>query len=421
MSGLKKFIFGLFIITAMMVPECADASLVDSLDLAPFVPLVLKSMMGIAVASYDFFVGENGAGIINVLIFAFVGLTVVLYLVKMYIPKNWLANFGFSGGGEIVGGNTDAWKITENVLKPVTRALIALVFLLQIKPVFVTEWLAEPFLRLGAIYTEHVLDGMHNPGTTVNTPTCDDELLGSGWISQESCNFLLQPVSYLSAENNRIIKRGLRLIKNGLRDLMVIVAADGADFLNVITGIILVITFVSSNIFMALLIIQGIFDFGVQLILYPFYVLTYVTKPSDKWFDVWPAFDGIVKSLKTLVVTMIACAFILCINIAVIKALFHRHASVYSVAAGGSASSNVPYAEAVSGFSGFGDHSVTWLSAILTFYLFFRIFDITQQQLMKYVGSGQDALYKDVKSYASGLWQRGKSIGKTATGLFGKK
>ena len=424
MLGIKKAPLWMVVLLAFILPNCAYAGLVDALDLAPFVPLVLQSMMSIAMSSYNFFVGDGGPGIIYMLIWLFFALTVTLYLAKMYLPKNWLANFGFSGGGEMVDGNIDGWKISENILKPALRAFIATVVLLGIQPTFVTKWLAEPFLRLGNIYTTQVLEGMHVAGMNFTTETCPDEILNSGWISEESCNFLTQPVSNLSAANNRMITRGLRMIKNGLRDLMTVIAADGADFLNVITGIILVITFVSSNIFMALLVIQGIFDFGLQLILYPFYVLTYVTKPSDKWFDVWPAFGGITKALQTLVVTMIACAFILCINIAVVKALFQRHESIYSVASDGSATSNVPYADPGVAFMGFGEHSVTWLSAILTIYLMYQIFQMTQKQLMKYVGSGQDALHKQVMGDAKGMINSGKGLwnfGKTAVGLFKKK
>ena len=424
MLEIKKAPLWTVVLLAFILPNCAHAGLVDALDLAPFVPLVLESMMSIAMASYNFFVGQNGTGIIYSLIWLFFGLSITLYLTKMYLPKNWLANFGFSGGGEMVDGSVDGWKISENILKPALRAFIATVVLLGVQPTIITKVLAEPFLRLGNVYTTQVLKGMHVAGTEFTPITCPENILESGWISENSCNFLTQPVSNLSAANNRMITRGLRMIKNGLRDLMTIVAADGADFLNVITGIILVITFVSSNIFMALLVIQGIFDFGLQLILYPFYVLTYVTKSSDKWLDLWPAFDGIVKALKTLVITMIACAFILCINIAVVKALFQRHESIYSVAAGGSASSNVPYADPGVAFMGFGEHSVTWLSAILTIYLMYQIFQMTQKQLMKYIGSSQDALHKQVIGDAKGMLNSGKGLwnfGKTAVGWFKKK
>ena len=48
----------------------AQADITDSYNLAPFVPIVLETMMTIATSLYDFFVG-NGHGIIYTLIYTF--------------------------------------------------------------------------------------------------------------------------------------------------------------------------------------------------------------------------------------------------------------------------------------------------------------------------------------------------------------
>ena len=144
------------------------------------------------------------------------------------------------------------------------------------------------------------------------------------------------------------------------------------------------------------------------MILYPFYVLTYVAKPSDKWFDIWPAFGGITKALQDLIITMIACAFILCINLAIIKSLFDWNSSVFVVAAGGSTASNIP--TVANNSIGFGGHSLTWMSALLTFYLMFRIFEITQKQLKKYA-PGMDGLYNQVRGDAKTVWKGAKDWG----------
>jgi hypothetical protein len=48
---------------------------------------------------------------------------------------------------------------------------------------------------------------------------------------------------------------------------------------------------------------------------------------------------------------------------------------------------------------------------------------MTQKQLLKYVGSGQDALHKQVMGDVKGLYNSGKGLwnfGKTATGFFKK-
>ena len=208
-----------------------------------------------------------------------------------------------------------------------------------------------------------------------------------------------------------MIKRGFQYLSQGLRQLMTHFLHGGEGFLNVITGIILIATFFSSNLFMALLIIQGIFEFGMALVLYPFQVLSYVAKPSDKWLDIWPAFNGITTALKKLVITMIMCSFMLCVNIAIIKSLFRWNSSIFVVAANGSATSNVPMAANTAG--AFGEHSILWLSSILTFYLMFKLFNMTREQLNAYVGSGSDKLYNKVTGDAKILWKNTKTTGKT--------
>lgn len=405
-------------------PGAAHANIVDALNLSPFVPMVLDALMMVATGTYDFFVGAEGReGIIHILIWVFLGFTLAISLAKMYMPQKWLGFIGLSGGGELASGKITGVKIIENIAKPGLRAIIASVLLLQLKPVYVTEWLVNPFLQLGAIYTNAITANISQDGVAAPDVECPADIVAKAWISESSCEFLIQPVSDLSHANNQIIKRGFNFLTSGLRGMMTLIPHGGENLLNFITGILLIFTFVGSNIFMALLIIQGIFNFGMQLILYPFYVLTYVFKSSEKWLDVWPAFGGITKALQQLVVTMIACSFMLCVNLAVIKALFRWNSSVFVVAADGRAYSNIP--AATNSAMGFGEHSILWLSAILTFYLMMKIFELTQKQLNKYIGSGMDGLYKQVKSDAGTLtgdikkW--GASVGKAVGWIKGKK
>ena len=421
LSGLGRIIFGATCIAC--IPSGAFAageSIVDSLNLAPIVPIILDAMMTIATGGYEFFVGR-GNGIIYVLVWGFLAISMALYLLKMYFPKTWVSFFGFSGGGEMSGG-IDGFTIATNLLKPAVRAIIAAVVLLQLRPTYLTEWLVNPFLQFGSIYTESILETINDGAGAAPKIQCPESIIDQGWISKSSCEFMVQPVSEISHANNQMIKRGFDFIKSGLRGLMTLVPHGGEDFLNLVSGIMLVFTFVASNLFMALLIIQAIFNFGMALFLYPFQVLVYVVKPSDKWFDIWPAFGGITKALQRMVITMIACAFILCINIAVIHALFQWSSSVFVVAAGGVATTNVP--QVARAAMGFGQHSIMWLAAILTFYLMLRIFKLTREQLDNYVGKGMDALYNQVKSdsgtLAKKFEQTTKSIG-TAIGWIKKK
>lgn len=395
-----KILFGVFVLCAFFVMP-AHADILDAYNLAPFVPLVLETMMNIATSLYNFFVGK-GDGIIYIFIYAFLGFYICLYLVKMYFPKDWLSFFGFSGGGEIWDG-TDGWKIADNVLKPCVRAIIAGVFLLQIKPVYVTEWLVNPFLEFGSIYTEQILVNINNSTIdTADAPACPASIEESGWISKRSCDFLVKPVFIISQENNRVIKYGFDFIKTGLRGLMTLIPHGGEDLLNIISGILLLFAFISANVFMALLIIQAIFDFCLSLIMYPFNVLAWVAKKSDKWFDVLPAFSQIIDALKNLIITMIACAFILCINVALVRALFNWSSSVFVVAAGGVSTSNVP--SITNSAMNFGQHSILWISALLTFFLMHNIFEMTRKRLDMYTSGTPRTLYNNVTGDAKTMW-----------------
>lgn len=428
MNLIKRGLFPiLFAAVAILLPApaLADWNIVDGLNLAPFVPLVLDAFMMVATGGYEFFVQDaNGhQGIIYMLVWGFFAITLVIGIVKMYFPKTWVSFFGFSGGGDFAGNVKATDLIQNNFLKPAFRAIIAVGILLQIKPVFITEWLVNPFLQFGAVYTRGITETINDTtGGAAIKIKCPEDIVQKEWISESACEFLIQPVADLSHANNQVIKRGFDFLTRGLRGLITLIPHGGEDFLNVVTGILLISTFVASNLFMALLVIQGIFNFGMALILYPFQVLAYVAKPSGKWLDVWPAFSGITKALQQLVITMIACAFILAINVAVIRALFQWNSSVFVVAAGGASLSNVP--QIANSAMGFGQHSILWLSAVLTFYLMFRIFDLTRQQLDAYIGGGMDKLHKQVVGDAKTVWKGakdwGQKIGKAA-GLIKKK
>ena len=417
----KLFLF--LCILLFITPAHASWGIVDSLNLTPFVPMIFDAMMSVATGGYEFFVG-NGGGIIYVFIWGILGFSIGMYFIKMYFPKTWLALFGFSGGGEMWEGKvTGLQMVQDKVLKPAMRAIIAATILLQIKPVYVTDWIVNPFLKFGSMYTESITDSINANGAPTKQLECPQSIIDKEWISKDSCDFLIQPVSTLSNANNQIIKRGFEFVTRGLSGLMTLVPHGGENFLNIITGVFLIWAFVSSNFFMALLIIQGIFSFGMSLILYPFEVLVWVAKPKnpDSWMNFWSVFNGIVKSLQQLVITMIACAFILTINIAIIRALFQWNSSVFVVAAGGSAVSNVP--TVANNALGFGQHSILWLSTILTFYLMFRIFEQTKKMITKYA-PGSDGLYNKVKNDPNKLWKNAKGWGQNvskAAGWFKKK
>ena len=411
-------LFGTTVLVCFLFMEPAHANIVDAFNLAQFVPLVLETMMNIATSLYKCFVG-NGTGLIYILIYAFLAFYVGLYLAKLYLPKDWLSFIGFSDGGDIWTNKMTSLSITENVAKPCFRAIIAVILLLQIKPVYVTDFLVNPFLEFGSFYTESIFNSINKTTLdTASSPTCES-IEESGWLSKRSCDFLVKPVDIISKENNRVIKYGLDFLKRGLGGLMTLIPHGGENILNVISGIALLTAFISANVFMALLIIQAIFDFCLALIMYPFNVLVWVAKKSDKWFDVLPVFNQIVDSLKQLVITMIACAFILCINIALVRALFNWSSSVF--VAGGVASSNVP--SITNSTMNFGQHSILWISSLLTFFLMQNIFKMTRERLDLYTKGTKHDLYDNVTKDAKTTWGHIKSAPTTIKNIWqaGKK
>lgn len=405
----------------IFLTQPAQAGILEAFNLAPFVPLVLETMMNIAISLYNYFVGP-GNGLIYIFIYVFLGFYLSLYLVKIHLPKDWLSFLGFSDGGDMFKGDLKAWSIAENVAKPCIRTLVACIVLLQIRPVYVTNWLVNPFLEFGSIYTQSILKTINNSsGQTYGAPQCNENILQQEWLSKTSCDFLIQPVYTISNENNRVIKYGLSFLKSGLRGLLTLIPHGGENIMNIITGLLLISAFVSANVFMALLIIQAIFDFCLALIMYPFNVLAWVAKKSDEWFDVLPVFNQIIDSLKRLVITMIACAFILCINVAIVRALFNWSSNLFISVTGGVANSNVP--TMMNTTMSFGHHSMLWISSILTFFLMYNIFKLTQERLEMYTKDTPKDLYKNVTGDAKIVWGKAKAAPDTIKNVWatGKK
>lgn len=392
------------------------------LNLAPFVPIVIDEFMNVASILYDFFLG-NGTGILYIIIYIFVVVSIALYAFKLFIPKDWLGFFGFSEGGEMWSGDSPTTiSVMETVVKPCLRAVIAIVILLQVRPTLVTKYLVNPFLGVGSIYTTEIIHFVNNTTQTIAMPDCSNNNLAEWGIDKKSCEFLVQPIYVISYENNKVIKQGFFMLKDGLRGMMTLIPHGGKHLMNVITGIMMIATFVSANLFMALLIIQAIFDLCLALILYPFSVLSWVVKKSDKWLDVFPVFNQILDALKKLIIAMIACAFMLCINIVSIKALLGQgYHYTYNAVANGAAMSNVPQIENTAAI--FGNHSLIWLSSILTLFLLHNIFQATQEKIKTYTSGTSTEMYNKVTSDAKVYWGKAKAAPDKIKDIynFGKK
>ena len=112
-----------------------------------------------------------------------------------------------------------------------------------------------------------------------------------------------------------------------------------------------------------------------------------------------PVFDQIINALKKLVITMIACAFILCINIAIVHALFNWSSPILTAESG---IVDAPAADS------FGQHSILWISAILTFFLMRAIFNATRERLDRYSGVSHNS-YDAVTATGKRTWEKLKA------------
>jgi hypothetical protein len=335
------------------------------LSLSWIIPIVLESMMFAAEGIYKYFVES---GIIYTLIGGWLLFSLGLSLVKMNFSKDWLGVFGFTGGGELVDGKTDGMTIGKEFLKPLLRA-VAIAILLQLRPGYMTKFIIDPFLEFGAVYTNSITD-IILPNKEVTKVQCPKEL--NLYLSKRGCEFITQSMGNITNVNSQIIKRGFDFIVIG-------------DFLSVITGIFLIITFFSSNLFTAMIIVEGVFKFGVSLMLYPLKVMVYVAKKDggDKWIDPWPVFNDIIKALQKLVISLIAICVMLLVNISVAGTVFYFDPSQTY---------------------GFGEHSITWISSLVMFLMVTHVFKVTRDQMEKYISDDDmTGFYSKIRDGAKGI------------------
>ena len=96
---------------------------------------------------------------------------------------------------------------------------------------------------------------------------------------------------------------------------------------------------------------------------------------------------------------------------AFVNALFQWNNTMFVAATGGIVHSNLPATSTTTG--GFGGHSMVWLSCILTFFAMNKIFAITREKLVQYVGKGASFMYDTTKKDVKTTWNIAKDVTKT--------
>lgn len=359
---------------AIFSPATVMAAATD-LSLSPFIPITLDAISIVSMATF-----KLAKDLFPSLIYIFLAVKITIYLFKMYMPKQLLGVLGFSGGGEM-WDNPDAMNIVQTTLKPIIRAVIALAFLLQLSPKIMTEAVVDPLLKFGAIYTEKVLEA--TPNMIPDTPNQVRNISSENKLfTNETVDSMRRPLDALSQANNEFIVLGGKMTLHGLAKLSI---------LTILSGLVMMATFFSSNLFIALLLLQAIFYLGLSFIMYPFYVLIYVVKDSKDWINPIPAFTDIFQSLKKLIITMIASAIVTILNIQMIKALYSS-GDVEKF----NSLMEIEDADALAG--SFGFQSMSWLYAIILIFLYYKIFTIIRGKISEYGGESDETMYNNVKS-----------------------
>ena len=163
----------------LLIPSMASAGgLIDSLNLAPFIPTILDAMMQVATGTYSYFVET---GIILALIVGFLAMTVCWYAIKLFAPPQFLTLFDIKPGDKL--GEVKPQEIAKKILQPGLRAVIALLVLLNLKPMFMTQWLINPFLQLGSIYTTQVLEPINITNKGQPNVVCPKSIIEQLWLT----------------------------------------------------------------------------------------------------------------------------------------------------------------------------------------------------------------------------------------------
>lgn len=102
---------------------------------------------------------------------------------------------------------------------------------------------------------------------------------------------------------------------------------------------------------------------------------------------------------------MIACAFILCVNVAIVRSLFNWSLFYTGDLTITDTSMN------------FGKHSILWLSSMLTLLLMQNIFKLTRERLDLYTGKNDKDLYNNVTGDAKTMWEKIKKTPDTVKNI----
>ncbi|MDR0448905.1 MAG: hypothetical protein LBG89_00380 [Rickettsiales bacterium] len=358
---------------------------ISNVSLDKFIPFIIEVMTTASAGLYDFFVP-----LVQAVIWLLVGFNIALFVVKQFVPQNWLDFFGWKGGGEYYDNDKAAklaWGVPTRLAKMVVRASLATTLLLALRPAILTETIINPFLGIGSMYTEFIMSSQAS-GEAARPGTSSADCNTNSFLSEDVCLRLANPISEIIYRNNQVVVLGMDMM--GVPSFITDAGASrmtldmGQNLFNFITGAVLVITFFLAGLYIASIVIQGILDFLFAVLMFPVKTLKWVMQ-TDVWMNPKAALEDVVASLRKLVVAMIIGGIMTIVNMTLISALFGGGVDV--------------------GLSSWSDKFMILLSGILCLVVMTKLFDIAREKLAKY-GAPSDEFYKDITSNAQSLGKR---------------
>lgn len=375
------------------VPDWISATSIDK-----FVPFLIEIMMNVSAGLYDYFVP-----LLTMLMWTLVAFNLAVFVIKQYIPGDYLGFLGIGDGGKYYNDAASmSWGIPERLAKQIMRGAIATTILLGARPAFLTEVIINPFLSIGTTYTEFILNASNVNANVPAAPARQCET--RDFFSPEVCTNLSNPIAGIIYKNNQVVTLGLTMmsIPAFMTGAPRVRGGDlGGWLFNFIVGLALVATFFISGLLLASLLIQGILNFCFEIMLFPFKAFKFVMQSHDTWANPWVALEGIITSLRKLVVSMIVSGIMVIINVTLIGAMF---------GAGGLGSE----------MNSWADKFTTLLGCVLCIVVLYRLFDIAQEKMTAYGASVDKEFYGNLTGAATNLGKQGVGLAKKTKGMIGK-
>jgi hypothetical protein len=283
------------------------------------------------------------------------------------------------------------------------------------------------------MYTEFILSEAGGKMEVPITRECERGMT-QGFFSNAVCSSLANPIAGIIYKNNQVMTLGLNMMglpsfitgtnsskeyqsldasgnrilpseasvaqnsvsaPSGTNSDIIIKKPGGSPdiglmFFSFIVGLIIAITFFLSGLYLASILLQSILNFFFEIMIFPMKTFKFVMQ-GDSYANVWPAVEGVVGSIKNLVITMIVAGIMSLVNVILIISMF------------GTSGMNV-------GAESWSDKFMLLLSSIVCLLIMTRLFNISKEKITKYGAKTDEAFYKQLTENAQAIGKVGVNV-----------